>query len=125
MYLLLDSPTLNNITDPCSFLFLLVLCPFLVHLVVLFINDTLCVHFLNYQLCCSSVTKSLGPHGLQHARPSVLHYLPEFAQIHALWVSDAIQPSNLLLSSSPFAFNISQHQCLVVFGFSSSCFIYK
>ena len=28
--------------------------------------------------------------------PSVLHYLPEFAQIHAHWVSDAIQPSFIL-----------------------------
>ena len=125
MYLLLDSPTLNNITDPCSFLILLVLCPLLAHLVVLFINDTLCVHFLNYQLRCSSVTKSLGPHGLQHARPLCPPLSPGICSDHALCVSDAIQPSNLLLSSSPFAFNISQHQGLVVFGFSSSCFIYK
>ena len=26
---------------------------------------------------------------------SVLHYLPEFAQTHVLWVDDAIQPSLL------------------------------
>ena len=31
----------------------------------------------------------------------VLHYLPEFAQIHVHWVSDAIQPFHLLLPSSP------------------------
>ena len=96
MYLLLDSPTLNNITDPCSFLILLVLCPLLAHLVVLFINDTLCVHFLNYQLRCSSVTKSLGPHGLQHARPLCPPLSPGICSDHALCVSDAIQPSNLL-----------------------------
>ena len=40
----------------------------------------------------------------------VLHYLPEFAQTHVHWVSDAIQPSHPL--SSPFlpAPNPSQHQ---------------
>ena len=40
---------------------------------------------------------------------SVLHYLPEFAQIHVHWVGDAIQPPHPLLPSS-FAFNLSQHQ---------------
>ena len=43
---------------------------------------------------------------------SLLHCLPEFAQIHVHWVSDAIQPSYLLLAPSPFAFNLSQHQDL-------------
>ena len=32
----------------------------------------------------------------------VLHYLPEFAETHGVWVSDATQPSHLLLS--PFSF---------------------
>ena len=40
----------------------------------------------------------------------VLHCLPEFAQIHVHWVSDAIWSSYPLLPSSPFAFNISQNQ---------------
>ena len=31
----------------------------------------------------------------------VLHYLPERVQIHVHWVSDATQPSNPLLPSSP------------------------
>ena len=64
--------------------------------------------------CCCSVTQS---------RPtvwdltywstpgsSVLHYLPEFAQTHVHWVSDAIQPSCPL--SSPSAFNLFQPRCL-------------
>ena len=38
----------------------------------------------------------------------VLHYLPEFAQTHVLWVCDAIQPSHLLSPPSP-ALNHSQH----------------
>ena len=40
------------------------------------------------------------------------HYLPEHTQTHAHWVSDAIQPSHLLLSPSPPTFNLSQHQGL-------------
>ena len=61
-----------------------------------------------------SVTKScltLWPRGLQHANNlPVLHYLPEFAQLH--WVGDAIQPSHPLSSPSPLAFNLSQPQGL-------------
>ena len=38
--------------------------------------------------------------------------LLEFTQTHVHWVGDAIQPSHLLLSSSPPAFNRSQHQGL-------------
>ena len=40
----------------------------------------------------------------------VLHHLPEFAQTHVHSVSDAIQPSHPLLSPSPSAFSLSQHQ---------------
>ena len=53
---------------------------------------------------------SLPAHGLQHARlpcPSL-----ELAQTHVHWVSDAIPPSHPLLSPSPPAFNLSQHQGL-------------
>ena len=38
-----------------------------------------------------------------------LHHLPELAQTHIHWVSDAVQPSCPLSSTSP-AFNLSQHQ---------------
>ena len=37
----------------------------------------------------------------------VLHHLPEFAQTHVHWVSDAIQPSYPLSSPSPPAFRLS------------------
>ena len=40
----------------------------------------------------------------------VLHHLPELAQTHVHWVSDAIQPSRPLLFPSPSAFSFSQHQ---------------
>ena len=39
-------------------------------------------------------------------------YLPEFAQIHVRWVSDAIQPSHPLSPLSPLALNLSQYQGL-------------
>ena len=42
----------------------------------------------------------------------VHHQLPELAQTHGHWVGDAIQPSHLLSSPSPPAFNLSQHQGL-------------
>ena len=42
----------------------------------------------------------------------VLQCLPEFAQTHVHWVSDAIQPSHPLSSPSPPALNLSQHQGL-------------
>ena len=42
----------------------------------------------------------------------VHHQLPELAQTHVHWVSDAIQPSYPLSSPSPPAFNLSQHQGL-------------
>ena len=42
----------------------------------------------------------------------VPHHLPEFAQLHVHWISDAIQPSHLLSPSSPSPFNLSQHQAL-------------
>ena len=42
----------------------------------------------------------------------VHHQLPEFTETHVHRVSDAIQPSHLLLSPSPPAPNPSQHQSL-------------
>ena len=42
-----------------------------------------------------------------------VHYqLLELAQTHVHWVGDAVQPSHPLLSPSPPAFNLSQHQGL-------------
>ena len=42
----------------------------------------------------------------------LLHCLPEFAQTHVYWVGNAISPSHPLPPSSPFVFNLSQHQGL-------------
>ena len=70
-------------------------------------------------LCLSSVQFSrlvvsdpLRPMDCRTPDLPVHHQLPEITQIHAHWVSDAIQPSHPLLSPSPPAFNLSQHQGL-------------
>ena len=57
----------------------------------------------------SVMSNSLQPHGLQSTRPPC-PYLLEFAQIHVQEVSDGIQPSHPLSSSSPPAFSLSQHR---------------
>ena len=67
-------------------------------------------------ICCCSVAKSCWTlwYFMNCSTPSfpVLHYLPELAQTHVRWVTDAIQPSHPLLPPSPLAFNLSQHQGL-------------
>ena len=68
------------------------------------------VNTLVHLLCCVQL---FWPHEL-YSTPgfAVLHYLPEFAQTHVRWVSDAIQPSHPLLPPSPPALSLSQHQGL-------------
>ena len=65
--------------------------------------------------CCCSAAKScltLWPMNFSTSGLPVPHHLPEFAQVHVHWNGDATQPSHPLLPSSPFAFNLSQHQGL-------------
>ena len=52
------------------------------------------------------------PTELQHTRLPCPSPTPGVVQTHVHWVSDAIQPSHPLLSPSPPAFNLSQHQGL-------------
>ena len=70
--------------------------------------QTVCV-----QLCCCSVTQSgltlWDPMNCSTPGLRVHQQLPELAQTH---VRDAIQPSHPLLSPSPPASNLSQHQDL-------------
>ena len=51
---------------------------------------------------------------VNHSTPGlpVHHQLPESTQTYVHWVGDAIQPSHPLLSPSPPALNLSQHQDL-------------
>ena len=66
--------------------------------------------------CCCSVAQSCptvcNPMDCSMPGFPVLHYLPEFAQTHILWVGNAIQASHPLLPPSPPALNLSQHQDL-------------
>ena len=65
---------------------------------------------------CCSVTKLCptlhNPMDCSTRGFPVPHHLPEFAQVHVHWISDAIQPSHPLSPSFPSAFNPSQHQDL-------------
>ena len=74
---------------------------------------------------CCSVTQSCltlcDPMDCSIPGFPVLHYLLEFAQIHAHWIDDAIQPSHPLSSPSPPVFNLSQHQGLFQWEFFASC----
>ena len=71
------------------------------------------IHF-----CCCSVAQLCltlcDPMDCSMPGFPVLHYLLEFAQTHVRWVNDAIQPSHPLLSPSPPALNLSQHQGLPI-----------
>ena len=58
------------------------------------------------------MSDSLRPHGLKQARLPCAHQLLELVQTHVHRVGDAIQPPHPLLSSSPYAFNLSQLQGL-------------
>ena len=66
--------------------------------------------------CCCSVTKSCptlcDPMNCSTPGFPVYHHLPEFAQTLIHWVCDAIQTSHLLLSPSPPALSLPQHQSL-------------
>ena len=50
----------------------------------------------------------------------ILRHLLELARTHVHWVGDSIQPSCLLLSPAPPAFNLSQHQGLSRWSFPGS-----
>ena len=88
----------------CCPLFLL---PLIFPSIKVFSNESSSVQFSR-----SVMSDSLWPHGLQHTRLPCLSPTPELAQTHVHQVSDAIQPSHPLSSSSPPAFNLSRHQGL-------------
>ena len=78
---------------------------------------------LRILLCCCSVALPCpalcNPMDLSTPHFPVHHYLPELSQTHVYWVGDPIQPSRPVLSPSPPAFNLSQHQGL--FQWVGSC----
>ena len=66
--------------------------------------------------CCHSVTQLCStlcnPMDCSMLGFAVHHHLPELAQTHIHWVSDAIRLSDPLSSPSTPTFKLSQHQCL-------------
>ena len=81
----------------------------------------------NSAWCCSVAKSCPTLWSMNCSTPGfpVLHNLPEFAQTHVHWLSDALQPSHPLLSPSPPAFHLSHHQGLFQwvhedFSFSTS-----
>ena len=64
------------------------------------------------QLSCSAMSNSSWPHELSMRGFPVHYQIPELGQTHVHWVGDAMQLSHPLSSSSPPAFNLSQHQGL-------------
>ena len=67
---------------------------------------------ISVQFSCSVVSNSLRPHDRSTSGLLIHHQLPESTQTHDHWVGNAIQPSCTLLSLSPPALNLSQHQGL-------------
>ena len=67
-------------------------------------------------ICCCSVAQTCptlcNPMDCSMPGFPVLHYLLEFAQTYVHWISDATHSSHPLLSPSPPAFSLSQHQDL-------------
>ena len=90
-------------------------------------HETHCLTLPESLLCCEA---SVDHHSVQFSSVTQLcptlcdpmdcsapglpvhHQLPELTQTHVHLVGDAIQPSHPLLSPSPPAFNLSQHQGL-------------
>ena len=77
------------------------------------------VQFSSVQFSHSVVSDSATPMDCSMPGFPVHQQLPELAQTHVHRVGDAIQPSHSLLSPSPPAFNISQHQRLFKWASSS------
>ena len=67
----------------------------------------------SFTCCCCSAAKSCltlcNPMNCSTPGFPVLHHLPEFAQLMSI---ESVMPSHPLLSPSPPAFNLSQHQGL-------------
>ena len=71
-----------------------------------------CVCVSSVQFSHSIVSDSLHPMNCSTPGLPVHRQLPEFTQTHVHRVGDVIQPSHPLLSPSPPALNLSQHQSL-------------
>ena len=75
----------------------------------IYVNQFSSVHFSSVAQSCPTLCDPMNC-----STPGLpIHYrLPESTQTHVHWVGDATQPSHPLLSPSPPALNLSQHQSL-------------
>ena len=71
-----------------------------------------CFYFSQFSSVAQSCPTLCNPVDCSMLGLPVHHQLLEVTQTHVHWVGDAIQPSHPLLSPSPPAFNLSQHQGL-------------
>ena len=80
-----------------------------IHAISIYISTIWNTQFSSVAQLCSTLCNPM-----YYSTPGlpVHHQLPELTQTHVHSVSDAIQPSHPLLSSSPPAFNLSQNQGL-------------
>ena len=78
----------------------------------LFQHSVFSLLFSSVHFSCSVMSNSLQPHGLQHTGLPCPSPTPRACSTHVHRLGDAIQPSHPLLSPSPPAFNLSQHQGL-------------
>ena len=80
--------------------------------------NTICSVTQSCPTLCNPMDCSMPGFPVLHCLPEllpgfpVLHYFTKFPQTHVHCVGDAVQPSHPLLSPSPPAFNLSQHQGL-------------
>ena len=79
---------------------------------VLCIVSSICQFSLQFSSVTQSCPSLCDPMDCSMPGFPIHHQLPEFAQTHVRWVSDAIQPSRPLSSPSPLTFNLSQLQGL-------------
>ena len=77
----------------------------------IFASRCVCIHS-QFSSVAQSYPTLCDPKNYRTPDIPVHHQLLEFTQTHVPWVGDAIQPSHLLLSPSPPALNLSQHQGL-------------
>ena len=70
------------------------------------------IHAIQFSSVAQSCLTLCDPMNCSMPGLSVHHQLPELTKTHLHGVSDTIQSSHLLLSLSPPAFNLSQHQGL-------------
>ena len=68
------------------------------------------INILLFFFSCPVISDSLGPRGLQHAKPPCPSASPEVCQVHVHCICHAIQPSNPLMPSPPSTLNLSQQQ---------------